>query len=66
MRRRTQKILIAFAVLLTAAAAVSLVIAPERPVRGALAPERPAASTPDPVITLAILPVRQRPDQRDV
>ena len=45
--------LIVFAVLLTAAAALSLAIAPERPVRGAQGQDHPAASTPDPVITLA-------------
>ena len=53
MTRRTQKMLIVFAVLLTAAAALSLAIAPERPVRGAQGQDHPAASTPDPVITLA-------------
>ena len=54
MTHRTQKMLIAFAVLLTAAAALSFVIAPERPMRGAQAPDHPAASTADPVVTLAV------------
>ena len=62
MTRRTQKMLIVFAVLLTAAAALSLVIAPERPMRGAQAPGHPAAGAPDPVVTLA----SGLRDQRDV
>lgn len=60
MKRRTQRMLIVFAVLLTAAAAVSFAIAPERPIRGAKAPDRPAASVTDPVVTLAA----DRTDQR--
>lgn len=53
MTHRTQKMLIVFAVLLTAAAALSLALAPERPMRGAKAPDHPAASVTDPVVTLA-------------
>ncbi|NIJ41218.1 hypothetical protein FHS78_001499 [Parvibaculum indicum] len=60
MMRRTQKMLIVFAVLLTAAAALSLVIAPDRPVRGAKAPDRPAAGIADPVVTLATGRMDQR------
>lgn len=60
MTHRTQRILIVFAVLLTAAAVLSFVIAPERPMRGAKAPDHPAASVTDPVVTLA----KSRMDQR--
>lgn len=60
MKRRTQRMLIVFAVLLTAAAALSLAIAPERPVRGAKAPDHPAASVTDPVVTLAAGRMDQR------
>ena len=51
MMRRTQKMLIVFAVLLTA---------PDRPVRGAKAPDRPAAGIADPVVTLATGRMDQR------
>ena len=60
MTRRTQKILIVFAGLLTAAAALTLAIAPERPVRGAQGPAHPAAAAGGPAVTLAL----QRGDQR--
>ncbi len=60
MKLRTQRMLIVFAVMLTADAALSFAIAPERTIRGARAPDHPAASVTDPMVTLA----EGRMDQR--
>ena len=60
MKRRTQRMLIVFAVLLTAAAALSFAIAPEQAIRGARASDYPTASVTDPMVTLA----EGRMDQR--